>query len=86
MVTLEERIDPTSAAGELIFHVFAAIAHFERRLISERIKDGRQAARMRGKKPGRPPLDPETVLAAGFDLLEKSRMGENGACRLSSVI
>ena len=63
LISLEERIDTTSAAGELIFHVFGAIAHFERRLISERTKDGIQAARMRGKKLGRPPLDPETVLA-----------------------
>jgi DNA invertase Pin-like site-specific DNA recombinase len=47
----------------LIFHVFGAIAHFERRLISKRTKDGILAARMRGKKPGRPPLDPETALA-----------------------
>jgi DNA invertase Pin-like site-specific DNA recombinase len=63
LISLEERIDTTSTAGELIFHVFGAIAHFERRLISERTKDGIQAARMRGKKPGWPPLDPETVLA-----------------------
>ena len=63
LISLEERIDTTSAAGELIFHVFGAIAHFERRLISERTKDGIQAARMRGKKLGRPPLDPETVVA-----------------------
>ena len=35
LVSLEEKIDTTSAAGELIFHVFGAIAHFERRLIAE---------------------------------------------------
>ncbi len=52
LISLEERIDTTSAAGELIFHVFGAIAHFERRLISERTKDGIQAARMKGKKTG----------------------------------
>lgn len=52
-----------SAAGELIFHVFGAIAHFERRLISERTKDGIEAARAQGRKPGRPPLGEETVLA-----------------------
>ena len=40
LVSLEERIDTTSAAGELVFHVFGAIAHFERRLISERTRDG----------------------------------------------
>ena len=36
LLSLEERIDTNSAAGELVFHVFGAIAHFERRLIAER--------------------------------------------------
>ena len=63
LISLEENIDTTSAAGELVFHVFGAIAHFERRLISERTKDGLQAAKLRGSKPGRPPLDPDTVSA-----------------------
>ena len=63
LVSLEERIDRTSAAGELVFHVFGAIAHFERRLISERTRDGIAAARKRGRGPGRPPLDRETVSA-----------------------
>ena len=64
LVSLEESIDTTSAAGELVFHVFGAIAHFERRLISERTRDGIAAARKRGSRPGRPPLDRETVSAA----------------------
>jgi DNA invertase Pin-like site-specific DNA recombinase len=63
LISLEERIDTTSAAGELILHVFGAIAHFERRLISERTKDGIAAARAQGRKPGRPPLEAETILA-----------------------
>ena len=64
LVSLEERLDTSSAAGELVFHVFGAIAHFEARLISERTRDGIAAARRRGRTPGRPPLDPETVSAA----------------------
>ena len=63
LVSLEERVDTTSAAGELVFHVFGAIAHFERRLISERTRDGIAAARKRGKRPGRPALDQETISA-----------------------
>jgi DNA invertase Pin-like site-specific DNA recombinase len=63
LISLEEKLDTSSAAGELVFHVFGAIAHFERRLISERTKDGIAAARKRGKKPGRPSLDKETVSA-----------------------
>ena len=64
LVSLEERLDTSSAAGELVFHVFGAIAHFERRLISERTRDGIAAARRRGRTPGRPPLDPDTISAA----------------------
>ena len=64
LVSLEERIDTGSAAGELVFHVFGAIAHFERRLIAERTRDGIAAARAEGRKPGRKPLDPEKLQAA----------------------
>jgi Resolvase, N terminal domain len=52
--SLEEKIDTSSAAGELEFHVFGAIAQFERRLIAERTRDGMNAARAKGSKPGRP--------------------------------
>ena len=62
--SLEERLDTGSAAGELVFHVFGAIAHFERRLIVERTRDGLAAARARGAKPGRPALDPGKLEAA----------------------
>lgn len=55
--SLEEQIDTSSAAGELIFHVFGAIAHFERRLIAERTRDGLTAAKAKGRRLGRPPLD-----------------------------
>jgi len=64
LLSLEEKIDTSSAAGELIFHVFGAIAHFERRLIAERTKDGIAAARARGKVPGRQPVDLNKVQAA----------------------
>lgn len=64
LLSLEEKIDTTSAADELVFHVFGAIAHFERRLIAERTKDGIAAARARGKRPGRQPLDADKIAAA----------------------
>ena len=44
------------AVGELVFHVFGAIAQFERRLISECTKDGLETARKHGRNSGRPPL------------------------------
>lgn len=64
LMSLEEKIDTSSAAGELVFHVFGAIAHFERRLIAERTKDGITAARLKGKIPGRPTLDKEKLKSA----------------------
>jgi len=64
LLSLEERIDTSSAAGELVFHVFGAIAHFERRLIAERTKDGIAAARAKGKHPGRRPLDADKIADA----------------------
>lgn len=53
--SLNEKIDTTSATGNLIFQVFAALAEFERNVISERTKAGLRAARSRGKVGGRPP-------------------------------
>jgi len=64
LFSLEEKINTASAAGELVFHVFGAIAHFEQRLIAERTKDGIAAARARGKRPGRQPLDSDKIAAA----------------------
>lgn len=58
--SLAEEIDTTTSAGRLIFHVFASIAEFERDRISERTKEGLDAARRRGRVGGRPPaLNPE---------------------------
>jgi DNA invertase Pin-like site-specific DNA recombinase len=50
-------IDTTSPSGELIFHIFSALAQFERRLIQERTKAGLASARARGRLGGRPPID-----------------------------
>ena len=63
LVSFEEGIDTTSASGELVFHVFGAIAHFQRPLISERTQDGIAAARKCGRRLGRPALGQETVSA-----------------------
>jgi len=72
----EGAIDTTSASGELIFNLFSALAQFERRLIQERTKAGIAAARARGRKGGRPPMqpnEPKVVLALWAHFLELSR-------------
>lgn len=52
--SLHESIDTRSSSGKLIFHIFGALAEFERNLIRERTQAGLAAARARGKKGGRP--------------------------------
>jgi DNA invertase Pin-like site-specific DNA recombinase len=79
LLALEEKIDTSSAAGELVFHVFGAIAQFERRLIAERTRDGLATARAKGRRPGRPPLDQDKRDAAL--LLVQSGMSPTQAAR-----
>ena len=54
--SLQEAIDTTTPGGKLVFHVFAALAEFERDLIRERTSAGLAAARARGRHGGRPPV------------------------------
>ncbi len=51
--SVQESIDTTTSGGKLIFHVFGALAEFERELIRERTNAGLKAARARGRKGGR---------------------------------
>ncbi len=53
--SITEKIETVSATGRLVFHVFAALAEFERNLIRERTRAGLDAARARGRQGGRPP-------------------------------
>jgi DNA invertase Pin-like site-specific DNA recombinase len=50
-----EAIDTTTPGGKLVFHIFAALAEFERNIIRERTRAGLEAARARGRKGGRKP-------------------------------
>ena len=51
--SLQENIDTTTTGGKLTFHIFGALAEFERDLIRERTQAGLAAARARGRKGGR---------------------------------
>ncbi len=60
--SITEKIETISPAGRLVFHVFAALAEFERNLIRERTVAGLTAARARGRTGGRPPkLTPKEI-------------------------
>ena len=54
--SLQESIDTTTSGGKLVFHIFSALAEFERDVIRERTNAGLQAARVRGRFGGRPSL------------------------------
>src|SRR5690349_13000622 len=66
--SLTEAIDTTTSGGKLVFHVFAALAEFERDIIRERTNAGLTAARARGRNGGRPRAaalaDPKKVAVA----------------------
>ena len=71
--SLAEAIDTTTEGGRLVFHVFGALAEFERSLIVERTRVGLEAARARGRVGGRPPsLDDSAVAVAGVLLRDPS--------------
>ncbi|PHR80838.1 recombinase family protein [Henriciella sp.] len=71
--SLTEAIDTTTAGGKLVFHVFGALAEFERSIIRERTRAGLDAARARGRKGGRPPkLKDSDLKAARAMLADKS--------------
>lgn len=53
----QEHIDTSTAAGQLVFHILAALAEFERNVIRERVEAGLQAARAKGRTGGRQRID-----------------------------
>lgn len=68
--SLTESIDTTTAGGRLIFHIFGALAEFERSIIRERTLAGLQAARLRGRRGGRPKSMNEQSLIVAQALLK----------------
>src|ERR671915_387801 len=69
--SLTENIDTTTSGGKLIFHIFGALAEFERNLIRERTQAGLTAARERGRIGGRPKVLTGRQLIVAQDLYDK---------------
>ena len=84
--SLQERIDTTTPGGKLIFHVFGALAEFERDLIRERTRAGLAAARARGRLGGRPrKLETATKVAAAQALYNDKRNSIADICNALGV-
>src|SRR5689334_5986061 len=86
--SLTEQIDTTTSGGKLIFHVFAALAEFERDVIRERTQAGLTAARTRGRRGGRPRaagLNDEKKLALAQRLYEDKKNSIEDICQTLRV-
>jgi DNA invertase Pin-like site-specific DNA recombinase len=79
--SLTEAIDTTNAAGELFFHIFGALAQFERSMIRERTKAGLAAALARGRKGGRKQRIQDDDIRAAIALLGDPKISVRKAAK-----
>jgi DNA invertase Pin-like site-specific DNA recombinase len=83
--SLTEHINTDTPGGRLTFHIFGALAEFERALIRERTLAGLAAARARGRKGGRPPALSPAKQALCVRLYAEGRYGVAELCRLMGI-
>lgn len=83
--SLQEAIDTSSSSGKLIFHIFGALAEFERNLIRERTQAGLQAARARGRKGGRPKALNKDKQALAVKLYDEKKHTVDQICEIMGV-
>ena len=83
--SLQESMDTASSGGKLIFHVFGALAEFERNLIRERTQAGLSAARARGRKGGRPKTLSEKKRALAVQLYRERKQPIDEICQMMGI-
>jgi DNA invertase Pin-like site-specific DNA recombinase len=83
--SLSESIDTTTAGGKLIFHIFGALAEFERGLIAERTKAGLQAVMKRGKRLGRPSSLTQEQLNHAAKIIDSGEETVSGMAQILGV-
>ena len=91
--SLTEGVDTTTPGGTLVFHIFGALARFERDLIRERTRAGLKAAEARGRKGGRrPSVTPDklararVLVASGLTVREAARRVKVGKTALYAAL
>ncbi len=84
-VSLRESLDTTTPGGKLVFHVFGAVAEFERDIIRERTMAGLEAARARWRKGGRKPVVDEKKLALASAMLKNKEIPVREVCEAVGV-
>ena len=83
--SLQESIDTTTSSGRLVFHIFAALAEFERNLIRERTMAGLAAARARGRKGGRPKALDESQRQTLFKMYDSKQHSVKEICAMFGI-
>jgi DNA invertase Pin-like site-specific DNA recombinase len=83
--SLQESIDTTTSGGRLIFHVFGALAEFERNLIRERTRAGLAAARARGRKGGRPRVLDKKKVDLAHKLYKEEKYTIKEICQILGI-
>ncbi|OFX71628.1 MAG: hypothetical protein A2X12_10265 [Bacteroidetes bacterium GWE2_29_8] len=83
--SLQENIDTTTSGGKLVFHIFGALAEFERDLIRERTVAGLKAARARGRRGGRPRLLTEQQIKRALELYKEGNSTVTEICKIYKI-
>ncbi len=83
--SLQENIDTTTSGGKLVFHVFGALAEFERDLVQDRTRAGLAAARARGRKGGRRRVMDDKKVAMAVSLLKNPDTSVAAVCQTLKV-
>ena len=83
--SLTEAMDTTTSGGKLIFHIFGALAEFERNLIQERTQAGLAAARARGRKGGRPYALEESKRKMAIELYNSKEHSVDEICQTMGI-
>ncbi|RAH95335.1 transposon DNA-invertase [Acuticoccus sediminis] len=83
--SLAEQIDTATSTGKLTFHLFGALAEFERNLIRERTQAGLAAARARGRLGGRPPALDGDKQALAVQLYREKKLTVIKICTMMGI-
>ena len=84
-ISLQENIDTTTSGGKLVFHVFGALAEFERELIRERTNAGLASARKRGRMGGRPKVMTSKQIRIAKTMLKDSNTTIKEVCETLGI-
>ncbi len=85
LMSCQESIDTNTSGGKLLFHMFGALAEFERNLLIERTNAGLVAARARGKTGGRPKALDANKRALAVKLYEEKNHSIKQICSIMHV-